>query len=66
MAVRTKIPLITNENYFAFNKEMVAPANGKVIKVRDGIKDNQPGEMNPEQPEGNCVIIEHLNNEYII
>jgi len=20
--------------------------------------------MNPEQPEGNCVIIEHLNNEY--
>lgn len=55
-----------NENYFAFNKEIVAPANGKVIKVRDGIKDNQPGEMNPEQPEGNCVIIEHLNNEYII
>ncbi len=35
-----------------------------MIKVIDGIKDNKQGEMNPEQPEGNCVIIEHLNNEY--
>jgi len=53
-----------NESYYAFNKEIVAPADGKVIKVLDRIKDNKPGEMNPEQPEGNCVIIEHLNNEY--
>ncbi|MFJ7953854.1 M23 family metallopeptidase [Lysinibacillus sp. NPDC096418] len=53
-----------NENYYAFNKEIVAPANGKVIKVIDGINDNKPGEMYPDIAEGNCVIIEHANNEY--
>lgn len=53
-----------NEHYYAFNKEIVAPAAGKVVKVLDGIVDNVPGEMDPQQPEGNCVIIEHENNEY--
>lgn len=53
-----------NENYYAFNKEIVAPTDGKVVKVLDGIEDNVPGEMSPNQPEGNCVIIEHKNNEY--
>ncbi|MFJ7736171.1 M23 family metallopeptidase [Lysinibacillus sp. NPDC097287] len=53
-----------NENYYAFNRDIVAPADGKVMKVLEGIEDNVPGEMNPSQPEGNCVIIEHENNEY--
>ena len=53
-----------NENYYAFNKEIIAPAAGKVVKVLDGIADNVPGEMDPHQVEGNCVIIEHKNNEY--
>lgn len=53
-----------NENFYAYNKEIIAPADGIVIKVIDGIEDNVPGEMNPELPEGNCIIIEHPNNEY--
>ena len=53
-----------NENYYAFNKEILAPADGVVVKVIDGIEDNVPGEMNPVIPEGNCMIIEHPNNEY--
>ncbi len=53
-----------NENYFAFNKKILAPADGIVIKVIDGIKDNVPGEMNPDIPEGNCIILEHPNQEY--
>ncbi|KOS68640.1 hypothetical protein AEA09_08840 [Lysinibacillus contaminans] len=53
-----------NENYYAFNRNIVAPEDGKVVKVLEGIKDNVPCEMNSSQPEGNCVIIEHKNNEY--
>ena len=55
---------IRNENYYAFNKEVVAPADGRVVKVIDNVADNIPGEMNESQPEGNYVIIEHQNNEY--
>lgn len=53
-----------NENYYAFGKEVVAPANGKVVKVVDGIKDSTPGEMNESQPAGNYAIIRHSANEY--
>ncbi|MGE7692323.1 M23 family metallopeptidase [Lysinibacillus sp. NPDC097214] len=53
-----------NENFYAYNKEIVAPADGFVTKVIDGVEDNLPGEMNPDIPEGNCIIIEHTNNEY--
>lgn len=52
------------ENYYAFNREITAPADGKVVKILDDIKDNVIGELNPDQPEGNCVIMEHSNNEF--
>lgn len=52
------------ENYYAFNKEIIAPTDGKIVKILDGIKDNAIGELNSSQPEGNCVIVEHKNNEY--
>lgn len=53
-----------NENYYAFDKEVVAPANGKVVKVISNIIDNIPGEMNKSQPAGNYVILQHSNKEY--
>lgn len=52
------------ENYYAFNREITAPADGKVVKIIDGVIDNVIGELNPDQPEGNCIIIEHSNNEF--
>lgn len=55
---------LINENYFAFGTDVVAPFNGKVVKVVDGIKDNVPGEMNEQYPAGNYVVIEHPNKEY--
>lgn len=55
---------LKNENYYAFNQEILAPADGKVVKIINGIEDNVPGEMNPNIPEGNCVIIEHKHKEY--
>lgn len=53
-----------NESYYAFNKEVVAPADGKVVKVVNDLADNVPGESDELQPAGNYVIIEHPNNEY--
>ncbi|MBD8025337.1 M23 family metallopeptidase [Ureibacillus sp. Re31] len=53
-----------NENYYAFKQEILAPADGKVVKIIKDIEDNVPGEMNPNIPEGNCVIIEHKHKEY--
>ncbi|RDW18635.1 M23 family peptidase [Oceanobacillus chungangensis] len=55
---------ILNENFYAFNEEIIAPADGKVIKIIDGFKDNIPGEMDAENPGGNYVIIEHSKKEY--
>lgn len=53
-----------NDNYHAFNKEITAPASGKVIKIVNHIKDNIPGKMNRLRPAGNYIVIQHAENEY--
>src|SRR5699024_9153078 len=54
-----------NESYHAFGQDYIAPADGIVVKVENGIKDNEPvGEMNEENPLGNYVILDHGNDEY--
>lgn len=53
-----------NQNFFAFDEEITAPADGKIIKVNDNVKDQTPGEMDPKHPPGNFVIIAHANKEF--
>lgn len=53
-----------NERYFAYNEEILAPLDGKVIEVVDTIIDNIPSQMDEQNPAGNYVIIEHANKEY--
>jgi len=55
----------SNENYYAFGKEIIAPCDGEVILVVDGIKDNIPGEMNPAYLPGNTVILKTANDEFL-
>ena len=55
----------TNEDYYAFGKELIAPCDGKIILVVDGVKDNKPGNMDENFPSGNTVIIKTVNNEYL-
>lgn len=55
----------TNENYYAFGKELFAPCDGEVVLVVDGIKDNIPGESNPMYVPGNTVVIKTAKNEYL-
>ncbi|UOE36999.1 MULTISPECIES: DUF3887 domain-containing protein [Chryseobacterium] len=54
-----------NEDYYAFGKELIAPCNGEIVLVVDGIKDNVPGTLNPIYIPGNTVIIKTENNEYL-
>ena len=56
----------TNEDYYAFGKELIAPCAGEIVLVVDGVKDNTPGQMNPFFPTGNTVILRTENAEYLI
>ena len=56
---------IANEDYYAFGKELIAPCDGEIVLVVDGIKDNKPGELNPMYAPGNTVIVKTDENEYL-
>jgi murein DD-endopeptidase MepM/ murein hydrolase activator NlpD len=47
------------EDYYCYNTIVVAPLDGKVVRVVDGIYDNEIGAVNLEQNWGNTVIIDH-------
>lgn len=55
----------TNEDYYAFGKELIAPCEAEVVLAVDGIKDNKPGELNPIYVPGNTVILKTANNEFL-
>ncbi|MDR6721051.1 M23 family metallopeptidase [Paenibacillus sp. 2003] len=55
-----------NASYHAFGEPLYAAADGTVVEIKNDIPDNVPGEMNPEEPAGNYVIIDHGNGEYSI
>ena len=55
----------TNEDFYAFGKQLIAPTDGEVVLVVDGVKDNNPGIPNPLYVPGNTVIIKTGNNEYL-
>jgi murein DD-endopeptidase MepM/ murein hydrolase activator NlpD len=42
---------------------VLAPANGMVTDVINGVRDNKPGSMNPYSAMGNTVVIEHRKDE---
>lgn len=55
----------TNEDYYAFGKELIAPCDAEVVLAVDGVKDNKPGELNPIYVPGNTIILKTANNEYL-
>jgi murein DD-endopeptidase MepM/ murein hydrolase activator NlpD len=52
-----------NEDFYAFGREVLAPADGVVTEVIEGVRDNQPGSMNPYSALGNAVFIQHRQSE---
>lgn len=55
-----------NENYYCYGEEIFAPADGTVIEVIDGVRENKPGSMNSYSAVGNAVVIKHGNQEISI
>ena len=55
-----------NEDYFAFGRQILAPADGNVTDVINGVRDNVPGSMNPYSALGNAVFIKHSEYEVSI
>jgi hypothetical protein len=55
-----------NEDYYAYGKEILAAAAGKVVTAIDGVPENVPGSMNPLCVVGNCVIIDQGQNEFAL
>ena len=58
-------PLL-NESYFAFGEDIIAPCDARVVTVIDGVPDNIPGEMNPQQLTGNTIVLQTDNEEYLL
>ena len=51
------------ENFFCYKKTVLSPGYGKVVKIIDGLPDNEIGKPDIENNWGNCIIIKH--NEYL-
>jgi hypothetical protein len=54
----------TNDDYYCFGLPILAPGEGLVVGAASDLPDNTPGIMNPRQPLGNHVILDHENGEF--
>jgi peptidase M23-like protein len=52
------------EQYFCFGRTILAPGNGTVVGMSDGIPDNPINAPFDSAPAGNFVLIDHGNSEY--
>lgn len=52
-----------NEDYYAFGREILAPGDGIVTDVINGVRDNTPRSLNPYSVLGNAVFIRHSEQE---
>ena len=52
------------ENYYCYNKPVLAPADGTVEEIYDNIDDNEIGKVNITDNWGNTIIIKHLTGLY--
>ena len=57
---------VRNEDYYAFGQNVYAPADGIVTDVTSGVRDNEPGNLDPFFALGNSIIIKHAENEYSV
>jgi len=52
------------ENYYCYNKPILAPADGVVEEIIDNIDDNEIGKINTVNNWGNTIIIRHFTGLY--
>lgn len=52
------------EDFYCFNKPVIAPADGYVYQISNVTKDNEINDVNTKKNWGNTIIINHLNGLY--
>ncbi len=52
------------EDYFCYGKPVIAPEDGTIEEIMDGIEDNIIGQTNLKENWGNTIIIKHNNEVY--
>lgn len=52
------------EDYYCYNKLVISPGYGTVVKVLDGIDDNVIGDVNTMSNWGNTIVIKHADYLY--
>lgn len=52
------------ENFYCYNKPVLAPADGYVQELADYIDDNEIGQINRDQNWGNSIVLYHLPGLY--
>ncbi len=53
-----------NEDYYCYDRPLFAPGDGIIAATENSVNDNNPGNLNPAQPLGNYIIINHGNGEF--
>lgn len=51
----------SRENFYCYNKEILAPYDGYVYDIINTVEENDVGEVNTEHNWGNTIILNHLN-----
>ncbi len=52
------------EQYYCYNKPVIAPADGTVVELENGIDDNPVGEIDIDNNWGNSLVIKHADHFY--
>jgi len=52
------------EDYYCYNKAVIAPAPGTIEEIIDGVPDNLVGGVNMEANWGNSIVIKHSDGFY--
>ena len=57
---------VKNDDYFAWNQPVIAPADGVVVVADDGVADNQPNRAPGGNLYGNLIVIDHGTEEFTL
>ena len=53
-----------NTDYYCFGQAILAPGDGIISSLLDGLPDQLPGTMDPSTATGNHIVIDHHNGEF--
>lgn len=59
-----RVPGDKTSNFYCYDLPVLAPAEGYVVTLEDGIEDNAIGEVNLYQNWGNAIVIKHADFLY--